>query len=548
MAESSQQPLRFSRGANVVDGTLPGGVQGIPSRNRGIIQTLKPKLTLSKKTRLGTGERLVNMRTSDAYTNYLNATYNSLVENGVSHGEAIFTANDEWLNTLTPEERARWANKSFTLTGNDTDILHPPGRSRLVSPTEEDLINNLGNLDTIVAPEPVSMEAVLENPDLWYVNEASELADLNSMARSEGYVKFQDGTWGYNPEAAALRKERVPPPPEGAPPAPPVEQETLQEARAGKAPLDAEPRETTRNVIQRGEADFQRRQAAIDDERMRQRDLTRQRLRQRAQRRAPTAQTQTARVGFAGASSEQATNTRPPRPGRAVETQANTVPRAARDFAPRPPDVAEPGISVPTQTVERSVIDAPPAVEADANANLARLSAVGDADAMQLGGSIGGLGRAFSPLVILASIFTLSGENSIAFIVTGSVVSFFTDLATGVVSLLATLSVVGAVPAGIVTLLVGLANPIIFAVSGLTGVLVWQAGKHIFQYFTSEDPEAEDTENNQSTFYSLRQKKFVKVPKQSVVHLKLSNGRTVKHTVLRGEKLYRLHKLGNEDD
>ena len=193
-----------------------------------------------------------------------------------------------------------------------------------------------------------------------------------------------------------------------------------------------------------------------------------------------------------------------------------------------------------TVDVQRSIGMATPEREAEAEAHLAELRNVSKTKGVALGEGVGAIGRGAGMLVMITSSFVLSAENSTAFFVGGSVLTFATDAVTLVTGVASALTIVGTVPATIISAVVGLANPLVFVAGGVGAIIVYQGGKYIYMQYRLVDFEKYDEENNTVTFYSLRNQNFVSVPERQVQRFKLSNDRMVAYAYYNNERLYRL--------
>jgi hypothetical protein len=190
--------------------------------------------------------------------------------------------------------------------------------------------------------------------------------------------------------------------------------------------------------------------------------------------------------------------------------------------------------------VQRSIGMATPEREAEAEAHLAELRTVSKAKGVAVGEGVGAIGRGAGMLVMITSSFVLSAENATAFMVGGSVLTFATDAVTLVTSVAAAASIIGALPAAVISAVVGLANPLVFVAGGVGAIIVYQGGKYIYMQYRLVDFEKYDEENNTVTFYSLRNQNFISVPERQVQRFKLSNDRMVAYAYYNNERLYRL--------
>lgn len=193
-----------------------------------------------------------------------------------------------------------------------------------------------------------------------------------------------------------------------------------------------------------------------------------------------------------------------------------------------------------TVDVQRSIGMATPEREAEAEAHLAELRTVSKAKGVAVGEGVGAIGRGAGMLVMITSSFVLSAENATAFMVGGSVLTFATDAVTLVTGVASALTIIGAVPAAVITAVVGLANPLVFVAGGVGAIIVYQGGKYIYMQYRLVDFEKYDEENNTVTFYSLRNQNFISVPERQVQRFKLSNDRMVAYAYYNNERLYRL--------
>jgi len=193
-----------------------------------------------------------------------------------------------------------------------------------------------------------------------------------------------------------------------------------------------------------------------------------------------------------------------------------------------------------TVDVQRSIGMATPEREAEAEAHLAELRTVSKSRGIAVGEGVGAIGRGAGMLVMITSSFVLSAENATAFMVGGSVLTFATDAVTLVTGVASALTIIGAVPAAVITAVVGLANPLVFVAGGVGAIIVYQGGKYIYMQYRLVDFEKYDEENNTVTFYSLRNQNFVSVPERQVQRFKLSNERMVAYAYYNNERLYRL--------